>query len=117
MTAAAKPRRPRALPPPPRMPRAQRLALQRERAARLQRKQADQLLKRLWEQRAALLDPAARNQPMPELRGLICAARAATHQRFDYGGRSFIVRRGLVFSAVLTVSGRHIVSFGGEIFR
>lgn len=108
----------RALPTPPRMQRAERMRLQRERdALRLKLGNAQRLHRVLREQSAALRECRVRIDECPELRALIHAARAATQPRFEFRGCNFMVRQGLVFAAICTAKGRHLVSMGGAIFR
>lgn len=109
----------RALPPPPSMPREERLRLQRERAARLERlrrRAPKRLLRTLFAQRAALLENRARIEDLHELRALIHAARNSTQPTVEFSGLSFSVRCRAVFSSLSTPGGRHIASFAGEIF-
>lgn len=110
----------RALPAPQRMPRAERLRLQRERAARLERSKrgvAARIFRTLREQSEALRERRARIDDCPELRALIRIARASAQRRVEFGGCVFTVRRKFLFDTIHTASGRHLVSIGGAIFR
>ncbi|WP_449370770.1 hypothetical protein [Thiomonas sp.] len=101
------------------MPREDRLRLRRERVARLARhsnRTPARLLRLLREQRD---DLAANRLPLarcPDLRDLVRAARAASGLRVEFSGRTFSVRRGLVFSGVYTRNGELLAYFPGEIF-
>ena len=108
----------RALPPAPHNSRAERLRLQREREAALaKRRNARRLHRALREQSEALRERRARIDDCPEIRDLLRIAKESAQRRVEFGGSVFSVRRKAVFSEIYTANGRHLVSFGGEIFR
>ena len=106
----------RALPKPPRMPRAERMRLQRERQASAKRREVQRLHRVLREQSELLRECRARIANCIELRELVRAARASAQRSVKFGGAVFSVRRNAVFSEVYTATGRHLASFPGDIF-
>lgn len=98
------------------MPRAERQRLRKERAERLRRRAPELLLRKLFAQREALLRGQACIERLPELRALVRVARTTSQARIEFGGNLFVVRRRLVFSAIHTRGGRHLVGFPGGIF-
>lgn len=97
----------RALPPPPRMPRAERARLQRERAASAHRGHAQRLHRLLRDQASYILpSPNQRISECPDLRALIATARAQGRGRFLFRGCWFSVRPGGLASSIYGPSGR-----------
>lgn len=97
----------RALSPPPRMSRAERVRLQRDRAASAHRGHAQRLHRALRDQASYILpNPNRRIAECPELRALIAAARAQGRGRFQFRGCWFSVRPGWLASSVYGPSGR-----------
>ena len=91
------------------MPRAERLRLQRERAARLERSKrgaAARILRTLREQSEALRERRAGIDECPDLRALIAAARAQGRGRFLFRGCWFSVRPGWLASSIYGPGGR-----------
>ncbi len=97
--------------PPPRMPRAVRERLQREREARVHRGHAQRLHRTLRDQADYITPhPALRIADCPDLRALIAAARAQGRGRFQFRGCWFSVRPGWLASSIYGPSG-HLVGF------
>lgn len=51
------------------------------------------------------------------LRDLIDEAKRARGNTFTHRGVDYVIRRKLLFDAVETTEGSHVVSLGGELFR
>lgn len=108
----------RALPPQTSMPRAERLRLKRERAARAQRAEARarraearQILQTLRTQADYLVIDPGGLANCPETRDLIAAARANGLGRFEFGGLRFTAQPGSWAIGIYGPGRRHLVSF------